>query len=148
MERNLTNGSIWGNIVSFSLPYLFSYFLQTLYGMADLYIVGQFNGTAQITAVSVGSQVMHMLTVMIVGLAMGTTVSIARAVGAGESRRTSAIVGSTITLFMVVALAAMALLLVCVNPIVTLMSTPEAAVDRDPAISDHLLCRDSLYHGL
>ena len=65
---------------------------------------------------------------MIVGLAMGTTVSIARAVGAGEGRRTSAIVGSTITLFMVVALAAMALLLVCVNPIVTLMSTPEAAV--------------------
>lgn len=128
MERNLTNGSIWGNIVSFSLPYLLSYFLQTLYGMADLYIVGQFNGTHQITAVSVGSQVMHMLTVMIVGLAMGTTVSIARAVGAGESRRTSAIVGSTITLFMAVAVAAMALLLVCVNPIVALMSTPEAAV--------------------
>ena len=89
MERNLTNGSIWGNIVSFSLPYLFSYFLQTLYGMADLYIVGQFNDTAQITAVSVGSQVMHMLTVMIVGLAMGTTVSIARAVGAGEVRRSA-----------------------------------------------------------
>ena len=60
----------------------FLIFLQTLYGMADLYIVGQFNDTAQITAVSVGSQVMHMLTVMIVGLAMGTTVSIARAVGA------------------------------------------------------------------
>lgn len=128
MERNLTNGSIWGNIVSFSLPYLLSYFLQTLYGMADLYIVGQFNGTHQITAVSVGSQVMHMLTVMIVGLAMGTTVSIARAVGAGEGRRTSTIVGSTITLFMAVAVAAMALLLVCVNPIVALMSTPEAAV--------------------
>ena len=128
MERNLTNGSIWGNIVSFSLPYLLSYFLQTLYGMADLYIVGQFNGTHQITAVSVGSQVMHMLTVMIVGLAMGTTVSSARAVGAGEGRRTSTIVGSTITLFMAVAVAAMALLLVCVNPIVALMSTPEAAV--------------------
>lgn len=128
MERNLTNGSIWGNIVSFSLPYLLSYFLQTLYGMADLYIVGQFNGTHQITAVSVGSQVMHMLTVMIVGLAMGTTVSIARAVGAGGGRRTSTIVGSTITLFMAVAVAAMALLLVCVNPIVALMSTPEAAV--------------------
>ncbi|MCI5843833.1 MAG: MATE family efflux transporter [Clostridiales bacterium] len=128
MERNLTNGSIWGNIVSFSLPYLLSYFLQTLYGMADLYIVGQFNGTHQITEVSVGSQVMHMLTVMIVGLAMGTTVSIARAVGAGEGRRTSTIVGSTITLFMAVAVAAMALLLVCVNPIVALMSTPEAAV--------------------
>lgn len=128
MERDLTSGSVWKNIVYFSLPYLLSYFLQTLYGLADLFIVGQFDGVASTTAVSIGSQVMHMLTVMIVGLAMGTTVSIARAVGAGEGRRTSAIVGSTITLFMVVALAAMALLLVCVNPIVTLMSTPEAAV--------------------
>ena len=121
--------------------------MQTLYGMADLYIVGQFNDTAQITAVSVGSQVMHMLTVMIVGLAMGTTVSIARAVGAGEGRRTSAIVGSTITLFMVVALAAMALLLVC-KPHCDADVHTGGRCGRDPAISDHLLCRDSLYHGL
>ena len=35
MERNLTTGSIWKNIFYFSLPYLLSYFLQTLYGMAD-----------------------------------------------------------------------------------------------------------------
>ena len=42
MEKNLTSGSVFGNIVTFSLPYLFSYFLQTLYGMADLFIIGQF----------------------------------------------------------------------------------------------------------
>ena len=75
MERNLTTGSVFKNIVFFSLPYLLSYFLQTLYGMADLFIIGQFEGTASTTAVSIGSQVMHMLTVMIVGLAMGSTVS-------------------------------------------------------------------------
>ena len=39
--------------------------------MADLFIIGQFEGVASTTAVSMGSQVMHMLTVMIVGLAMG-----------------------------------------------------------------------------
>lgn len=76
MERNLTTGSIWKNIFYFSLPYLLSYFLQTLYGMADLFIIGQFEGAAGTTAVSIGSQVMHMITVIIVGLAMGTTVSI------------------------------------------------------------------------
>ena len=81
MERDLTSGSVFQNIVSFSLPYLLSYFLQTLYGMADLFIIGQFNGVDSITAVSVGGQVMHMLTVMIVGLAMGSTVTIAKAVG-------------------------------------------------------------------
>ena len=35
MGKNLTTGSVFGNIVRFSLPYLLSYFLQTLYGMAD-----------------------------------------------------------------------------------------------------------------
>ena len=90
MERNLTNGSVLKTVVSFSLPYLLSYFLQTLYGMADLFIIGQYEGVASTTAVSIGSQVMHMLTVMLVGLAMGTTVSIAQAVGAGDRPRAAA----------------------------------------------------------
>lgn len=89
MERNLTTGSVGKNILIFSLPYLLSYFLQTLYGMADLFIIGQFDGVASTTAVSIGSQVMHMLTVMIVGLAMGTTVSIAQSVGAKDHARTA-----------------------------------------------------------
>ena len=57
MQRDLTTGSVLKNITYFSLPYLFSYFLQTLYGMADLFIIGQFEGVAATTAVSVGSQV-------------------------------------------------------------------------------------------
>lgn len=61
--------------------------MQTLYGMADLYIIGQFNGVAATTAVSIGSQVMHMLTVIIVGLAMGTTVTVGRAIGAKKQMR-------------------------------------------------------------
>lgn len=68
MEKNLTTGSVFKNIILFSLPYLLSYFLQTLYGMADLFIIGQFEGVAGTTAVSIGSQVMHMLTVIIISL--------------------------------------------------------------------------------
>ena len=74
MEKKLTSGSVLKNVIVFSLPYLLSYFLQTLYGMADLFIIGQFDGVASTTAVSIGSQLMHMITVMLVGLAMGTTV--------------------------------------------------------------------------
>lgn len=55
MEKNLTSGSVLKNIIYFSLPYLLSYFLQTLYGMADLFIIGQFEGVAGTTAVSIGS---------------------------------------------------------------------------------------------
>ena len=82
MEKNLTSGSVFKTIVTFALPYLLSYFLQTLYGMADLFIAGQFIGVDGITAVANGSQVLYMLTVVIVGLAMGATVTIGRTVGA------------------------------------------------------------------
>lgn len=129
MEKNLTSGSVLKNIVYFSLPYLLSYFLQTLYGMADLFIIGQFEGVAGTTAVSIGSQVMHMLTVMIVGLAMGTTVSIGQAIGANDKRRAANAIGNTVTLFAVVAAGMLAILLLLVNPILQVMSTPQEAVE-------------------
>lgn len=127
MERNLTTGSVFKNIIYFSLPFFLSYFLQTLYGMADLFIIGQFGKVADITAVSIGSQVMHMLTVMIVGLAMGSTVAISRYVGAENKDGISVSIGNTVTLFAVVSAAATVLLLLFVNSIVSVMSTPPEA---------------------
>lgn len=129
LEKNLTNGSVLKNIAYFSLPYLLSYFLQTLYGLADLFIIGQFEGVASTTAVSIGSQVMHMLTVMIVGLAMGSTVCIGQAVGAGDKKRASAAIGNTVTLFMLLSVVITALLLALVRPIVSVMSTPAEAAE-------------------
>lgn len=128
MEKNLTTGSVFKNIIIFSLPYLLSYFLQTLYGMADLFIIGQFEGVASTTAVSIGSQVMHMLIVMIVGLAMGTTVNIAQAVGAGKHKQAAQNIGNTIVLFMSLSIILTIALLLFVQPIISAMSTPEEAV--------------------
>ncbi len=129
MERNLTTGNVLTGVIYFSIPYLLSYFLQTLYGMADLFIIGQFDGVASITAVAIGSQIMHMLTVMIVGLAMGTTVIIARAVGAGARDKLSAAIGSTATLFLGVSIALTGILLLGIDEIISVMATPEEAVD-------------------
>lgn len=128
MEKNLTTGSVFKNIVVFSLPYFLSYLLQTLYGMADLYIIGQFEGVASTTAVSIGSQVMHMLTVMIVGLAMGATVSIGQAIGGNDKKKAACGIGNTITLFMVLSIVLTVILVVLVRPITAVMSTPADAV--------------------
>ncbi len=129
MQRNLTTGSIFKNVVYFSLPYLLSYFLQTLYGMADLFIIGQYEGVASTTAVSIGSQVMHMITVIIVGLAMGSTVSIGQAVGGGNDKRTASCVGNTTTLFMGLSIILTAALLLLRRPIAIAMSTPAQALE-------------------
>ena len=128
MKKDLTSGSVFKTIVSFSLPFLLSYFRQTLYGMVDLFIIGQFNGVESTTAVSVGSQVMHMVTVMIVGLAMGTTVMIGQAIGARKKEDISAAIGNTIVLFAVLSAVVTVVLLLLVHPIVSVMSTPDEAV--------------------
>lgn len=128
MEIDATRGSVWKTMGRFALPYLCSYFLQTLYGMADLFIIGQFEGAASITAVSIGSQVMHMVTVMLVGLAMGTTVTIAQAVGGGKREQAAWATGNTLTLFLGCSLVLAALLTFLAQPIAALMHTPAEAV--------------------
>ena len=127
MEKNLTEGSVPKRLLGFSLPYLLSYFLQTLYGMADLLIIGRYGTVSDTTAVSIGSQVMHMLTVMIVGLAMGTTVCVGRSVGGKRRDRAAGYIGNTAVLFVGVSLALTALLIALVSPIVSVMSTPADA---------------------
>jgi putative MATE family efflux protein len=128
-------GSVWKSIAAFSLPYFISYFLQTLYGMADLIIIGQYEGPAGTTAVAVGSQVMHLITVLLVGLSMGTTIAIARAIGSGNKERAAASTGNTLTLFAAVSLVMAAGLLFSIDGIIRLMRIPAEAV---PGTADYL----------
>ena len=127
-KKNLTEGSMLGNIAGFSLPYLLAYFMQLLYGLADLYIIGLYCDVASTTAVAVGSQVMHFLTVIIIGLAMGTTVMVARAVGAGDDNKAAATIGNTVSLFIVFSIILSIVLLFIVNPIARVMATPSEAM--------------------
>lgn len=126
--KDLTEGSIKRNLIGFSIPYLLSYFLQILYGMVDLYIIGQYCGVESITAVSIGSQIMHMLTVIIIGLAMGTTVVVGQAIGAHNGSRVAAVVGNTITLFLAFSVFLTIVLLAGTTGIVSLIETPAEAV--------------------
>lgn len=128
MKSAIPRSVLFKQIFSFALPYFLSCLMQTLYGMADLFIIGQFEGTEQTTAVSVGGQVMHMITVMIVGMAMGSVVLIGKAVGEKNDAKSAKAVGNTVTLFAVLSLVATAALLCLLRPIVAVMSTPEEAV--------------------
>lgn len=124
---NLTQGPLLPQMMAFAIPYLLACFLQTFYGMADLFITGLFNGAAPITAVSIGSQLMHMLTVIIVGLAMGTTVSISRAVGGRDPKEASCCIGNSVLLFALFSLIGTVLLLLAIEPILSWLKTPAEA---------------------
>ena len=147
-QKDLTHGSILGNIITFSMPYMLSYLLQILYGLADLFVIGQYDNVASITSVSNGAQVMYMFTVVIIGLAMGTTVNIARAVGANDPERISRTIGNTAIVFILLSLLLSVTLLFFKYGIVHLLGTPVAAVEGTLDYLTICFFGHSIYRGL
>lgn len=132
-NNNLTEGNIRNNLIKFALPYLLAAFMQTFYGMADLMIVGLYNDASTTTAVSIGSQVMHMLTVIILGFAMGTTVHVGRCIGAKDNSGATRIIANTIYLFSGIAIVSTVILLILTKGITRVMLTPTEAVSQTEA---------------
>lgn len=124
MEKDLTKGNVLSTLISFSIPYMISCFLQTFYGLTDLFVVGRFDSSASIAAVSIGSQIMHMITVVLVGLAMGSTVFISSAIGEGDKKKGAKGIGNTISLFFLVSIFLTIILLLAVDGIIGLVATP------------------------
>ena len=124
---DLTQGRLLPLMLRFSVPYLIACFLQTFYGLADLLIVGQFTGADTIAAVSVGSQVMHMVTVVAAGLATGTMITISHSVGSGSRDEIPRCIGSSVVFFAAVTAAATAVLLLGTNLILTALHAPQEA---------------------
>ena len=100
----------------------------------------RFAGMALGAVITIAIQSSSAMTVMLVGLAMGTTVSIARAVGAGDRVAVSRATGNTVTLFAVVSLVLTAVLLLLVRPITAVMSTPAEAVNGTAAYLTICFC--------
>ena len=86
MERNttFTEGKILQPLILFAMPVLFALFLQAMYGAVDLLVVGKFASSADVSAVSKGSQIMMTLTNLISCFAMGTTVLLGQLIGCGK----------------------------------------------------------------
>ena len=130
--QSFTEGKIFSPLIRFSLPVLFALFLQAMYGAVDLLIVGQFGGEnagVYVSAVATGSQVMHALTVVVTGLAMGLTVYVGERIGAQEREEAGKIIGSGIFLFGVLAVV-FSLVFAAASPLLAgVMQAPEEAFD-------------------
>ena len=127
MKRDLTEGSVFGNIARFSLPFLMANFLQLLYGLVDMYVIGRFCGTECTTAVSIGSQIMHMVTVMVIGLSMGSSVIVGQRTGARDSEGKLLAVGNSVVVFGILGIVLAVILLFARTGIVELIKTPAEA---------------------
>lgn len=128
LENDLTRGKLFPKMMNFAVPYLAACFLQTFYGMADLFITGQFYGAAPVSAVFIGSQVMHMVIVMITGLTIGCAVSIARSLGGQDEKTAFRLMGTSAAFFIPLSLLISAILLFLMPFILSALQTPVEAV--------------------
>lgn len=128
--HSFTQGKILSPLLRFSLPILVALLLQAMYGAADLLIVGQFNSSADVSAVATGSQVMHTLTTVITGLSMGTTILLAQKIGQKRQDEAGKVIGSGIFLFGIIALVLTVVVELTAGPLASLMQAPTEAFDK------------------
>lgn len=101
--------------------------LQALYGAVDLWAVGTFCSQADVSAVSTGSQTMMIITGIVTGLSMGTTVLLGRRIGEKNEDGAAEVVGTSIWIFGVLGIL-LSIVMVLAAPIIAdIMNSPEEA---------------------
>lgn len=129
MEQRLLKENVFKALMIFALPYMFSNLLQVLYGSADMFVVGQFGHTFDVSGVSIGSQTMSLITNLVLGLTTGVTVLLRQCLGSKSYRDLSKIIGGAIVLFLIIALGLTFVMLSFNNEITFLMNTPKEAIE-------------------
>lgn len=131
--NTFTEGKILQPLILFALPVLFALFLQAMYGAVDLLIIGKFASSADVSAVSTGSQIMMTLTNLISSFAMGTTVYLGQQIGSGKKEEGGKTVGTSIIMFAIIAIIMTFVLVIFAPKISSIMNAPAEAFDKTVA---------------
>ena len=123
--RDLTVGSVPKTLLSFSLPLFLSGLLQMVYNMVDMIVVGRFVGTAGLSAVSIGGEMLQLITFVAMGFSNAGQILISRFVGEERTDLVGDMVGTLFTLLEGLALGITVLFLFSYQDIMRWLNTPE-----------------------
>lgn len=85
-DSSMIKGNLWKQMLLFSIPLMFSNFIQVLFNMADLAVVGRFSGSLALGAVGSTSMIVNLFVGFVIGESSGINVLTARAIGAGDKK--------------------------------------------------------------
>ena len=123
--RDLTTGSVPKTLLRFSLPLFMSGLLQMVYNMVDMIVVGRFVGTLGLSAVSIGGEVLMLITFVAMGFSNAGQILISRYVGENRRDKVGEMVGTLFTLLMSLAVVIMGVFLLTYRQIINWLNTPE-----------------------
>ena len=124
MIKDLTTGSVPKELLLFAFPLFVSNALQAVYNMVDMIIVGQFIGGAGMSAVSIGGDLLHLLTFVSMGFASAGQVLIARNVGSGNREEVKETIGTLFTFLLGASLLISVVCFILRKPILDALNTP------------------------
>ena len=101
-----------------------------MYGAVDLLIVGKFASSADVSAVSTGSQIMTTLTTLISSFAMGTTILLGQQIGSGRKEEGGKTVGTAVVMFACIAVVISLLLVGLAPQVCRIMNAPAEAFSQ------------------
>jgi len=82
--KDLTEGNVFKQLLSFSIPFFIAQLLQAMYSMADMFIAGKFMGDYGISAINGSATITMFVTMLLSGFAIGGTVLVAQYTGAKQ----------------------------------------------------------------
>ena len=104
MVTDLTGGSVTKLLLKFAFPLFVSNALQAIYNIVDMIVVGQYIGGAGMSAVSIGGDVLHLLTFVAMGFSSAGQVLIAQYVGARDMDAVQKTIGTMFTFLLGISL--------------------------------------------
>ncbi len=128
MIQDYTSGPVTRQLLAFSWPFMLSNLLQTAYNLVDMAVVGQFVGAAGLSAVSIGTELLHLFTFIAMGFCNAGQVIISQYVGLQDRDSVSKIVGVMFTFILSLSLAVTAVGLWGMNAWMRLLNVPGEAL--------------------
>lgn len=129
-EMDLTQGSIWKQLVRFALPLLIGNIFQQMYNTVDSLVLGRYVGTEALAAVGSCGNAINALIGFFIGIATGAGVIISQFYGAKDEVNLSKAVQTTVTVALIACVICTTLGLAAITPLMKFMK-----MDKNPDVA-------------
>lgn len=125
----MTQGSLWKNMLFFSIPLMLSQLLQVLFNMADVAVVGKFSSAEALGAVGSTTTLVTLFTGFLIGMGSAVNVEVARHLGAKDKARTAASIRTSFVICLATGVIIMALCLLSARFMLELLGTKDDLIE-------------------
>lgn len=119
----MTTGSLWKNILLFSLPLMMTQVLEVLFNLSDVAIAGKFADYIALGAVGSTTLLVSLFTGFLIGMGAGVNVRAAHRLGAGDDEGVRMTVHSSLLVCGIIGVIVCLVCLFLAEPMLTLLRT-------------------------